>query len=118
MTLKETLEGIRNWAAIAALFAGSVFASEKSGLTDVFVDYCMMKHQAYHEVHQRAPLLVWEDPGNPKQDPTLRTRYRIANDIEFGLMSTLIGGVGIALGADAIRKRKAWNPYRQGYDSE
>ncbi|MFW5872338.1 MAG: hypothetical protein ACOCUT_04455 [bacterium] len=94
-------QGLRNVAGMA--FAGAVVSlgvltSEKTGLTDAFVDYNEMVCKAAFEAHNKYPSLVWSHYGNPEENPEIKqTMYRIGGHVGAGLLSLMSVGIGSSI---------------------
>ena len=105
MSTKKTLAEI---VLAAGLASGSVYAAEKSGLTDAFVQYSDMKFYAAQESHKRWPYIVWSDYG---PDTKYRlTRYRIAYDAQFAFLGVFLGFWGMEAGCRKLKKIKNSSP--------
>ncbi len=88
--------------ALAAIITGStIYVAEKTGLTDALVQTDKAIVEMYNAAHEQAPWLVWT--------PTLRRPdglRRVGRDIDLGLTTLMITGLGIALYQDEKKKYK------------
>ncbi len=92
-----------------SLFAGGILASEKTGLTNAFVEYNNAVVHLYHGLHKKFPLFVWSDYGNPnketeKEKKSRFTKYRIFTNMEVGLVTSFL--LPLACGSLAYRRKE------------
>ena len=105
--IKQAATTAAQYAVLAGAIAAGVTASELSGFTKAATDLNYGLCQRWHEAHKRYPLVVWGDYGDPNQNPEWKKfKYRIATDIEMGVLSLMAVGLG-TLALDDFREKRS-----------
>jgi hypothetical protein len=104
--MNERNSGLMKWLGVGAVFAGSIFVAEKTGVSDAFVQGGDLACRAFYKLHHEHPLLFWGDYGDPEVDPVSRlTKYRIGYDAGLGAVGVMVAAVGISIVDDRRRKK-------------
>lgn len=105
--LKDIIDSAKLLLGAGTLFAGSIFCSEATGLTEAYVKYSDVCCQVYYEAHKKAPWLVWGDYGNPNENKEARLSwYRVGANIDVGLCGLMIGAMGIGIVSETLERKK------------
>ena len=104
--LENLKQGILQWGAVTAIVGGSIFLSEKSGITNAFINYWDAQHQVYSKLDDKGLLNYAYDKNESIGSRNFRLgRYRVGADVGIGIMSVVnVGAIASLLSDKKYRK--------------